>query len=71
MLTVAGANSLAPCRKVQRLTDSHFSHVQVLLTDVHGRLLGHEFIQSVSIVCHVPLHLALENKSNTLKLHPP
>lgn len=69
-LTVAGANSLAYFRKIECLPDSHFSHMELLLADIHSRLLWHKLVKSVSVVCHIPFYLAFDHIGIEHVTHP-
>lgn len=55
-MTISSADALALGGEVQCFTDSHLTNMEVILTNVHRRLLWNKFIMRVSIECHLPLH---------------
>ena len=52
-LTISMSDSLASCRKGQCFPYSHFTYMNIILTDVSSRSLGYKFIHRMTIVSHL------------------
>lgn len=64
-LTITASNPLASCRKGQGFPYSHFSYMEIVLTDIGSSSLRYKLIHFMTIISHPPWKLQEDLTSQT------